>query len=116
MNYKYYELFEIEKLVGKQVYQLKLLKKKKIHNVFYISLLKPYTKTNSSDVPAPSPIVVKGKDKYKVEEIFDSQIHRGKLQYLIKWLGYSYNKDQWVAKDDVAGFSELTEMFHKIYS
>ena len=65
----------------------------KIHNVFYVSLLEPYTKTNDSDVPAPPPIVVKEEDEYEVKEILDSQIHRGKLQYFVKWLGYSHNKD-----------------------
>lgn len=36
------------------------------------------------------PINVKREKKYKVEEIFDSYIYYGKLQYLVKWLGYSY--------------------------
>ena len=94
LNYKYYEPFEIEKPVEKQAYQLKLSEKMKTHNIFYVSLLEPYTKTNDSDVPTPPPIVVKGEDEYKVEEIFDSQIHQKKLQYLIKWLGYSHDEDQ----------------------
>ena len=94
LDYKYYGLFKIEKPIGKQVYQLKLPEKMKIYNVFYISLLESYTKTNDSNVSASSPIVVKGEDEYKVEEIFDSQIHQEKLQYLVKWLGYSHDKDQ----------------------
>ena len=93
LNYKYYGPFEIEKPVGKQAYQLKLPKKLKIHDVFHVSLLELYTKTNNSNVSAPSPIVVKGEDKYKVEKILDSQIYQGKLQYLVKWLGYSHNKN-----------------------
>ena len=56
----------------------------KIHNVFYVSLLEPYTKINDSNVLALSPIVAKGEDEYKVKEIFDSWIHQGKLQYLVK--------------------------------
>ena len=62
--------------------------------MFYVSLLEPYKKTNDSDVLAPPPIVVKREDKYKIEEILNSQIHRGKLQYLVKWLGYFHDKDQ----------------------
>ena len=75
LDYKYYGPFEIEESVGKQAYQLKLSKKMKIHNVFHVSLLEPYTKTNNSNVPAPPPIVVKGEDEYKVKKIFNSQIH-----------------------------------------
>ena len=115
LDYKYYRLFKIEELVGKQAYQLKLPQKMKIHNVFYVSLLELYTKTNNSNILVPPPIIVEGKDEYKVEKILDSQIHRGKLQYLVKWLGYTHNKDQWIIKSNVAGSSELTKMFHKIY-
>ena len=63
LNYKYYRLFEIEEPVEKQAYWLKLPKKMKIHNVFNVSLLELYTKTNDSNVPAPPPIVVKGEDE-----------------------------------------------------
>ena len=94
LDYKYYGPFKIEKPIKKQVYQLKLPQKMKIHNMFHVSLLEPYTKTNNSNVPVPPSIVVKGENEYKVEEIFDSQIHQGKLQYLVKWLEYSYDKDQ----------------------
>ena len=75
LNYKYYGPFEIKELVKKQVYRLKLLKKMKIHNVFYVSLLEPYTKTNNSDVPTLPSIMVKGEDKYEIEKILNSQIH-----------------------------------------
>ena len=116
LDYKYYGPFKIEKPIGKQVYQLKLLQKMKIHDVFHVSLLESYTKTDNSNVPVPPSIVVKGEDEYKVEEIFDSQIHQEKLQHLVKWLGYSHNKDQWVAKGNITGLLELTKTFHKVYS
>ena len=87
----------------------------KIHDVFHVFLLKPYTKTNDSNVFMPPLIMVKEKDEYKVKEILDNQIYRGKLQYLVKWLGYSHDKDQWVIKGNVAGLSELTKTFHKVY-
>ena len=84
LDYKYYGPFKIEKLVRKQAYQLKLPKKMKIHDVFHVSLLELYKKTNDSDVPASPPIVVERKDEYEVKVILNSQIHWGKLQYLVK--------------------------------
>ena len=75
LDYKYYRLFKIEEPVGKQAYWLKLLKKMKIHDVFHVSLLEPYTKTNDSNVPAPPPIVIEGENEYEIKEILDSQIH-----------------------------------------
>ena len=72
LDYKYYGPFKIEKPVGKQAYRLKLRQKMKIHNVFHVSLLEPYTKMNNSDVPVPPSIVVEGENKYKVKEILNS--------------------------------------------
>ena len=58
---------------------MKQVKKMKIHDVFYVSLLESYTKTNNSNISALSPVVVEGKDKYKVKKILDSYIYQGKL-------------------------------------
>ena len=45
LNHKYYDLFEIELLIEKQTYRLRLLKtSRNIHNVFYVSLLKSHRK------------------------------------------------------------------------
>jgi hypothetical protein len=58
----------------------------KCHNVFHISLLEPvannaYPRQNSE----PWPVVdIYGEDKYFIEAMLDSRIHRLKLQYLIK--------------------------------
>ena len=94
LDYKYYRSFKIEKPVRKQAYRLKLFEKIKIHNVFHVFLLEPYIKTNDSNVSAPPLIVVKEENEYKVEKILNNQIHQRKLQYLIKWLRYSHNKNQ----------------------
>ena len=61
----------------------------KIHNVFHVSLLEPCKQSVEGNVSLPPPIVVDGKEKFEVEEISDSRVCHGKLQYLIKWLGYS---------------------------
>ena len=54
----------------------------KIHNVFYISLLELYD--TKSETPLLSPIDVEREEEYEVKEIFNSRIHYGKLQYLVK--------------------------------
>ena len=63
----------------------------------------------------PSVIVNKGKKKYKVEKILDSQPHYGKLQYLVKWLDYSQSENQWLRANNVAGFTNLIDLFHKLF-
>jgi hypothetical protein len=62
----------------------------KCHNIFHVSLLEPaaddaYPGRNTE----PAPLVeIDGEDEYFIEAILDSRIHRQKLQYLIKWVGY----------------------------
>ena len=45
LNYKYYDLYEIEKSINKQAYKFIFSKNmSKIHNFFHVSLLKSYKK------------------------------------------------------------------------
>ena len=94
LDYKYYGPYKIEKLIEKQVYHLKLPLSIKIQNVFYISLLEPYTDTFKPNNSPPSLIKVEGQKKYKVKKILDSCIHYNKLQYFVKWMGYLYSDNQ----------------------
>ena len=53
-------------------------------------------------------------EEYEVEEILDSCLHRGKLQFLIKWVGY--NEPSWQPESDVTGnANEAIEDFYKAH-
>ena len=63
----------------------------KIHPVFHISLLErasqdPYP---GQQVPPPPPVIVDDEEYYYVEEVLNSRIYRRRLQYLVKWVGYT---------------------------
>ena len=58
-----------------------------IHNVFYILLLK------LAPLGAPKVLTIETyvnnlNATYNIERILDCRIHRGKKQYLVKWLDY----------------------------
>jgi hypothetical protein len=80
-------------------YRLNLSPQWKIHPVFHIDLLTPYCETEVHGVnyQCPPPELVDNKEEYEVEAILDSRrTGRGrKLQYLIKWKGYSDADNQW---------------------
>jgi hypothetical protein len=62
LDYKYYDFYEIEKLINKQAYKLILLKNmRKIHNVFHVFLLKLY-KENLEDAKSSSLIIIEDED------------------------------------------------------
>lgn len=96
------------------MYQLKLPESIKIHNVFHVSLLKPYNEGARGDLEPP-PIIIDGKEKFKVEEVLDNRLHYKKLQYLVKWLSYSALDNQWLSAVELDSTLELVDLFHKLY-
>ncbi len=86
LDWKKVRPFRIRKVKRPVNYELYLPKTMKIHPVFHISMLEP-APGGTPDVPT-MPIEVEGSPEYEVEEILDSQVIRGKIRYLVKWLGY----------------------------
>ena len=78
------------KRLQSRAYKLQLPKTMNIHDVFHVSLLeaipcKHHSWTHSNP---PAPTIIEGQEEYEVEQILDSRIQRGKLQYLVDWKGY----------------------------
>jgi hypothetical protein len=81
--------------------------------VFYGSLLPPYheTKEHGCNFTKPPSELIEGQPEWEVEEILDSRRYRHKLQYLIKWKGYSEAHNSWEPKENVNAPALLTA-FH----
>ena len=47
--------------------------------------------------------------------MLDSRIHYGKLQYLVKWMGFSDTDNQWLSVEDMEGSQELINFYHNQY-
>ena len=106
----------IRDIIGKQVYHLNLPPAMRIHNVFHVSLSEPCDLPRDSTALLFPPLIkVDSEEGYEVKEILDSKTYCGKLQYLVKWLGYLVTDNQWVYKDQITGASNLVELFHWLY-
>ena len=110
--------FKITKVLSPITYQLQLPLSWKIHNVFHIDLLTPYNKTtmHGPNFIEPPPDLIDGEEEYKVETILDSRRYgRGrKLQYLVKWKGYSDAENQWVDAKDVHADQLLDQFWRRL--
>jgi len=90
--------FPISKVLTNNTYQLKLPKTMKIHPVFSVIKLIPFS---PNEIPErmvkepPPPIIKAGVEEFEIEEILDSRMKRGRLQYLIHWKGYNAEDDSW---------------------
>ena len=79
------ELFEIIKVVSPNAMKLKLPASYKIHDVINVSWLRLYKEpTAGQRVTPPEPVKVEGQPEYEVEEVLDSRLKKGKLEYLVK--------------------------------
>jgi hypothetical protein len=75
---KHYGPFLVEQVINPMVFKLKLLeqwKQKRLHPVFYASLLMPYKEMeeHSTNFLEPSPDIIEGEEEYEVEQVLDSR-------------------------------------------
>jgi Chromo (CHRromatin Organisation MOdifier) domain len=111
---KHFGPFRIIKVVSPYVYKLDLPPQWKIHNVFHASLLTPYSETaeHGQNHTEPPPDLVDDHQEYEVEEILGSRRRYRKLQYLLKWKGYSAAHNIWEPVENVNS-PELIREFHE---
>ena len=97
--------YSIIERVGKVAYKLELppeLRRRRIHPVFHVSLLKPYIVSDrfvDRDEPRPPPddIDEDGVERYEVDRIIGKRV-RGRnrtVQYLVLWKGYPEHEATW---------------------
>jgi hypothetical protein len=109
--------FTVVQVMSPVNYRLKLPTQWSIHNVFHTDLLTPYheTLTHGANYQHPPPDLIDGVEEYEVEKVLDS--HRDgrgrKLQYLVKWTGYSDSDNQWIPWEDALGAEEVIREFKR---
>ena len=107
--------YEVIESVGASAVRLHQPATVQIHPVFHVSLLElaaddPYPGQVS---PPPSAVIVDGEEEWEVETILDSRLHYNRLQYLIKWKGYSAHT--WQTPTDLENSSYLVGQFHQLW-
>jgi len=64
-------------------------------------------------VPPPLPVIVEGEEEWEVEEILDSRRRRGRLQYLVKWRGFT--DPTWEPEKNLTEV-EAVDIYHGYYT
>ena len=107
--------FKITKVLSSLLYQLEIPKSWRIHPVFHTSLFTPY-KENDIHGPNytwPPPDLINGEEEYEVEHILKHWGHPRCHQYLIRWKGYTADKDSWQNEADLGNPSELLSEYKR---
>jgi RNase H-like domain found in reverse transcriptase/Reverse transcriptase (RNA-dependent DNA polymerase)/Integrase zinc binding domain/Chromo (CHRromatin Organisation MOdifier) domain len=108
--------FRVTEIVSPVAVRLELPPQWKIHPVFHISLLTPYSETPSHgpNFTRPPPDLIDGEEEYEVEQIRSHRTWgRSKtLQYLIKWTGYPESDNTWENADQIHA-PKLIKLYHE---
>src|SRR6201991_4235402 len=107
--------FTIMQEVSPVAYRLKLPDTWTIHDVFHASLLTPYRETDAhgTNFTRPHPDLIDGDEEYEVEDVIGHRRYRGRLQYLIKWKGYSSADNSWEPATSLQNARELVTRYHE---
>ena len=96
--------FPIVKRVGPVAYKLTLPESMRIHNVFHVSLLKPYR--TDGYVQPPEPLVLNDEATFLLERILDHKTikvgRRTDREYLVKWQSHGSDHNSWVPETTLA--------------
>ena len=102
--------FKVEEKISTSNYRLSLPASMKLRtHVFHISLLEPAPKSAklATDVEAEDE-----EEEWDVEDILDSRITKGQLQYLVKWLDFGPEDNSWEPATNLHCPEKLKE-FHQ---
>jgi hypothetical protein len=108
--------YEIQEVLNPNAVLLKLPSNIRISPHVNVSHIRPYT---APSIPGQrespqSPIVIDqdGTPRYELEEILDSRLKRGKLEYLVKWKNWTDESNTWEPSDNVDSADEALKEFH----
>ncbi|KAJ9512230.1 hypothetical protein QJQ45_012792 [Haematococcus lacustris] len=120
---RYVGPFSVQYMVGKAAVKLWLPDEwSRLHNVFHVSLVKPYRTDASGAVPGlagPPPVQwLDGEPQYTVEKVVGHRLEPSKgkrkgkcktrrLEFLVKWQGHGDEHNTWELSSQLVGCQEL---------
>ena len=107
--------FVVKRMVSPYAYELDLPVSMKIHPVFHVSLLSlaPSNPVPGQQQAPPPPIEIEGEQEWEVDQVMDSRRRYGRLEYLVKYVGYS--EPSWQPASDLDHAPDLVSNFHTRY-
>jgi hypothetical protein len=118
LDYRKIGPFKIIAKINDVAFRLQLPSSFKIHNVFHVSLLERF---HRNTIPgriqdqAPPPELIEGEEHWDVDQIVDSRIRRGNIEYLVKWTGLPNCENEWLPQQNLEQSAQLVIDFHAKY-
>ena len=116
-NPKFIGPFRITRVISKTAYELSLPPTMNSHPVFHVHLLKLYrepSETFPSRIrdPIPEPEMnQEGEPEWHVESILKKRTRGRRLEYLVKWIGYTVEESTWEPAEFLANAPQKVAEF-----
>ena len=109
--------YSIAEVISPNVVRLKLPQSFKVDTPINVSHLQPYKPSTipGQQITLQSPIEVEGEPEYLVEEILDSRLCYNKLEFLVKWKGYTDENNSWEPEDNCTNARSAIAQFYWKY-
>ena len=113
LGQKRYIFFKISKDISQEAFQIKLLERWMIHNVFNEDLLtlckEPYFKEQHMDPASLPPEIINKEEEYEVKEVKNYRKQEHNTYFLVHQKGYGNEHDQWIAETGLPHTKEAIE-------
>lgn len=116
LQHKWSGPYEVIEAVGKNAYRLKLPDTLRIHPVISASYLQHYNKPTEfqrQHLTEPPPVEVDGHLEYVVESIISHRTRRKKREFLVKWQGFSTDKQTWEPEPYLRNAKSMLDRYKK---
>ena len=100
---------------GDHNYKLDLDPNMRLHLIFHVDRLSPWTGNEvNGEVPEPPAVeIIAGEEEYEVEQVLDSKFFGKQLKYFVKWKGYNSGHNTWEPEKNLAHSKQLVAQFHR---
>jgi len=110
------EPYQVKEIISTNAIELHLPSTVKIHPVVNVSRVHRYrNQVEGQKKEQPAPVIIKGKEEYKVEKILNKKKFRGRDRYLVQWKGYTAEEDTWEPRENLRNVEDLVIEFEEEY-
>jgi len=88
--------YRVKGIISSNAIELDLLSSVRIHPVVNVSRIHRYRdQVKGQKVMPPPPVEIQREMEYEVEKILSKRKRYGKVEYLVRWKGYTAEEDTW---------------------
>jgi len=108
--------YRVKGIISLNVIELELPSSVRIHPVVNVSRIRRYRdQVKGQKIMLSPPVEIQGEMEYKVEKILSKRKRYGKVEYLVRWKGYTAEEDTWEKKSNLGNAKEAVEEYEKEY-